>query len=118
MMKTKLISMLVAIVFMLIGCAGVLQSGSLNDAYESYNAEKYEEALKKIRLAENLNKMTPELRAELTYLKAQTYEKMGRKNSAVTLYQYLKEQHPESQYGFLAAQILTKIEADALLITL
>jgi tetratricopeptide (TPR) repeat protein len=113
MMKTKLTLMLVVTMFMLVGCAGVLQTGSLNDAHESYNAENYEEALDKIRLAENLNKMTPELRAELTYLKAQTYEQMGRKNSAVTLYQYLKEQHPESQYGFLATQKLTKVEADA-----
>jgi tetratricopeptide (TPR) repeat protein len=105
-MKTKLILMLVV---MVIGCAGVLQTGILNDAYASYDVENYEEALEKIRLAENLNRMTPELMAELTYLKAQTYEQMGRKNAAVTLYQYLNEQHSGSQYGYFAAKKLTKI---------
>jgi hypothetical protein len=109
-MKTKLTTMLVATMLMLIGCAGVMQTGSLNDAYESYKAENYEEVLKKIRLAENLNEMTPELKAELTYLKAQTYEQMGRESPAVTLYQYLKEQHSGSQYGFLAAQNLIRID--------
>ena len=98
---------------MLTGCAGILQTGSLKDAYKNYNEENYEEAFNKIRLVENISEMTDELQAELTYLKARTYEQMGEKNEANALYQYLKDQHSVSQYGYLAAKNLAKIETNS-----
>ncbi len=95
-----------SLMLLVVGCAGLVQTGSLSGAYESYENKDYEETLKLIRLAENITEINPELKAELTYLKAQTYEEMGENETAETLYQFLKEHHNDSQYGHLAAKRL------------
>ncbi len=84
------------------GCATLAQTGSIEKAYEQYEAQEYEATLELIIRAEHVKETNPETKAELTYLKAQTYEKMGQKEKAITLYEYLKEQHADSQYGYLA----------------
>ena len=88
------------------GCANVLQTGSISDAYKKYETEDYEKTLQLITLARSINDISPELIAELTFLKAKTYEKMGQAETAETLLEYLKEQHNDSQYGYLAAKAL------------
>lgn len=88
------------------GCTGLLQTGSISKAYETYENENYAKTLKLITQAENVSDVTPELRAELTYLKAQTYWQLGQRKKAGTLFKYLKDQHKDSQYGYLAAERL------------
>lgn len=90
----------------LAGCAGVIQMGSVSDAYKSYERQKYEKTLKLISQAESIRPTTRDLKAELTYLKAQTYEGMGDAEKAETLYEYLRDQHGDSQYGYLANERL------------
>ena len=90
------------------GCAGLIQTGSISKAYESYENEKYTKTLRLITQAESISDVTPELRAELTYLEARTYWQLGEKGKADTLFQYLKDQHKDSQYGYLAAERLTQ----------
>ena len=99
---------LASLVLLVTGCASVLQTASISQAYENYEDKDYEETLKLISQAESISKTTPELKAELTYLKAQTYEEMGQYETAETLYEYLKDQHKDSQYGYLAAKWLEK----------
>ncbi len=94
--------------FLIVGCAGLVKVGSISDAYESYQEKDYDETLRLIRLAENVGETNPEEKAELTYLKAQTYEGMGQYETAETLYQYLKDQHKDSQYGYFATKRLEK----------
>lgn len=98
--------LIVSLALLVVGCASAVQTGSISQAYENYEGKNYEETLKSIRLAENISTITPELKAELTYLKAQTYEEMGRYETAQTLYKYLKNQHGDSQYGYFAAKRL------------
>lgn len=100
--------LIVSLALLVVGCASAVQTGSISQAYANYEGKNYEETLESIRLAENISKITPELKAELTYLKAQTYEEMGRYETAETLYEYLKNQHRDSQYGYLAAKRLKK----------
>lgn len=88
------------------GCTGVIQTGSVSEAYKNYERQKYEKTLALISRAETLRAANPGLEAKLTYLKAQTYEQMGEAEIAETLYQYLRDQHPHSQYGYLAAKRL------------
>lgn len=90
----------------LTGCSGVIQIGSVSEAYKSYDRQKYEKTLTLISRAESIGATTPGLEAKLTYLKAQTYEQMGEAETAETLYEYLRDQHSDSQYGYLAAQRL------------
>lgn len=103
----------VSVVLLVTGCANVLQTGSVSQAYKSYAANDYEETLKLITQAERFSTTTPELKAELTYLKAQTFEEMGQSESAETLYEYLNDQHKDSQYGYLAAKWLEKNDESA-----
>jgi hypothetical protein len=60
-------------------CSSMIQSASVSEAYK---------------------------KAELTYLKARTHEGLGEQEIACTLYEYLAEQHRDSQYGYLASKKL------------
>lgn len=94
------------LVFLIVGCANTMQTASVIEAYKEFNAEDYEKTLELITQAENAKATTPEMKAELTYLKAQSYEKLGYRKKANTLYEYLKEEHANSQYGYLATKRL------------
>ena len=96
----------IVILVVISGCASQVQKGAIQLAYSNYEDRDYEDTLKYISQAENVRDTSAELKAELVYLKAQTYEKMGDYEKANSLYTYLKEQHKESQYGYLAAKRL------------
>ncbi|CAA0108810.1 Uncharacterised protein [Halioglobus japonicus] len=87
-------------------CASLVQSTSVTDAYKKYELQEFERTLELITRAENAKMTTPEMKAELTYLKAQTHESLGQQEIAETLYDYLAEQHKDSQYGYLASRKL------------
>lgn len=87
-------------------CASLIQTASISEAYKHYELEQYERALELITQAENAEVMSTETKAELTYLKAETYEKLGKSEIAHTLYEYLAQEHCNSQYGYLAAKQL------------
>lgn len=91
------------------GCSSMAQKGAIQLAYSNFEDRDYSDTLMYISRAENEKSVNPELKAELTYLKAQTYEKMGQYEKAKSLYQYLSEQHKKSQYGYLAAKRLKEI---------
>ncbi len=99
-------AILLALTLSLGACASLIQSTSVTDAYKKYELQEFERTLELINRAENVNETTPEMKAELTYLKAQTHEKLGQQKIANTLYEYLVEEHAESQYGYLASKKL------------
>ncbi len=94
---------LLALTLSLGACASLIQSTSISEAYKKYERQEFERTLELITRAENAQETTPEMKAELTYLKAQTYESLGQQEVASTLYQYLVDQHKDSQYGYLAS---------------
>ena len=97
---------LTGLILSLAGCAGLAQTGSITKAYETYENGHYAKTLKLITQAENFSTVSPEFKAELTYLRAQTYRKLSQNEKAYTLFEYLKDQHKDSQYGYLAAKHL------------
>lgn len=101
---TKMV--LAGLILTLTGCAGLAQTGSITKAYETYEHGHYAKTLKLITQAENFSTVSPEFKAELTYLRAQTYRKLSQTENAYTLFEYLKDQHTDSQYGYLAAKHL------------
>ncbi len=107
-MKLK-IALLLAATLSLGACAGLIQTASISEAYKHYDREQYKRTLELISQAENVDETPAEMKAELTYLKAQTYEKMGQEDIAITLYQYLVKEHGNSQYGHLAVKHLDSI---------
>lgn len=88
-------------------CAGFIENASLNEAYKHYQRGDYERTLELIAQAEAMGEpVPPERQAERTYLKAKTYEQLGDRHTARTLYAYLAEQHGDTQYGYLASKVL------------
>ena len=71
------------------GCASLIQTASVAEAYKHYDLQQYERTLALITQAENAEPMSAETKAELTYLKAKTYERLGNSEIAYTLYGYL-----------------------------
>lgn len=82
------------------------QSVSVSEAYKHYELQKYERTLELITQAENAGAMSDETKTELTYLKAQTHERLGLSETALTLYEYLATEHARTQYGYLATKQL------------
>ena len=97
---------ILGLLFLIVGCANTIQTASIVEAYKEFEAGDYEETLELITLAENAQATSLEMRAELAYLKAQSYEKLGFPKKATTLYEYLKEEHADSQYGYHATKRL------------
>ncbi|MFT5395078.1 MAG: hypothetical protein ACI85N_000259 [Gammaproteobacteria bacterium] len=87
-------------------CASTIQSASISEAYKKYEAQEFNRTLELITRAENAKETTPEMKAEITYLKAQTHESLGQQKIANTLYEYLAEEHKNSQFGYLASKKL------------
>lgn len=94
----------------LTGCASFAKTASIEAAYEHYDSKDYDEVLVHISRAENFSEISPETRIELAYLKAQTYEQLGEKGKAKTLYTYLIEQHADSLYGYFAKEKIAGFE--------
>ena len=104
-MKLPTIALLV--VTLSIGaCASLIQTASISEAYKHYERQQYDRTLELISQAENADAMSDETKAELTYLKAMTYEGRGDGETANTLYEYLVQEHSNSQYGYMAVKKL------------
>lgn len=95
-------------ILLLTACAGLIQSTSISEAYKKYEVQEFERTLELVSRAENIKETTPEMKAELTYLKALTHERLGKQKTANTLYEYLVEEHKDSQYGYLAGNKLNR----------
>ncbi len=93
-------------VLFITACASTIHTASISEAYKKYDAQEFKRTLELISIAENSKQTTPETKAELTFLKAKTYESMGETSKAVALYRYVKEQHANSQYSYLASKKL------------
>lgn len=98
--------LLIAATLSLGACASLIQTASISEAYKHYELQHYERTLELIKQAENADAISTETKAELIYLKASTYEMLGKSEIAYTLYEYLAKEHSSSQYGYLAVRKL------------
>ena len=97
---------LLALVLTLSACSSLIQTASISEAYKYYERQQYDRTLELISQAENAEAMSDETKAELTYLKAMAYEGLGDEKTANTLYEYLAQEHSNSQYGYMAIKKL------------
>lgn len=104
MLKGKLT--LTMLTISMVGCSSLIQTASITEAYEHFYAQDYKHTIQLITRAESINETPHEMKAELTYLKAQAHEGLGHQDIANTLYKYLAEQHQDSQFGYLASKKL------------
>lgn len=97
---------LLALTLSVSACASLIKTASISEAYKHYERQQYDRTLELISQAENVKAMSDETKAELTYLKAMTYEDLGDVETANTLYKYLAQEHSNSQYGYMATKKL------------
>ncbi|WAJ72232.1 hypothetical protein [Catenovulum adriaticum] len=81
------------------GCS-IAQKGAMIGAYNAIEENNCMLAYKKLRSAENHSDTTPELRAEITYLRAICLEKEQRYQEALGQHLYLIKAYPESEYSY------------------
>jgi hypothetical protein len=98
--------LLLALTLFVTACASTIQSASISEAYKKYDLQEFDRTLELIIRAENAKETSSEMKAELTYLKAQAHESLGQQKIANTLYEFLVKQHKDSQYGYLASKKL------------
>ncbi len=100
-MKTH-IALPLAITCFLTACAGTLQIASISEAFKKYETDDFKGALEEIARAESAKEMSAEQKAGIAYLKARSYAGLGQTDRAQALLVYIQEQHPRSQYAYLA----------------
>ncbi|MDB6147515.1 MAG: hypothetical protein JWO45_1179 [Spartobacteria bacterium] len=91
------------------GCA-TAQRGAISRAYSAISDGRYDSALVRLSEAEKLVPPTPELKAEISFLRAQSYEGLKRLPEAIGSYKYLITTFPQSSYAFQATERLKLLD--------
>lgn len=107
-MKTIL---MLSITVLLMGCGNLVKNGAIVEAQNALNSSHYAEALENTDIAESFGELSDSDTAKLHYLRAQSFEGLGRKDEAVFSYQYVVEQHGNSAYAGPSQQRLLALGA-------
>ena len=100
MVKNGRVLIALGIVLLLAACASQRTDRAI--AYNNFRDGDYADTISWIRRTESRGDVTPELRAELTYLEARSLDGMGEYARSEELYAYLVERHADSRYSYLA----------------
>jgi outer membrane protein assembly factor BamD (BamD/ComL family) len=92
----------------LAGCA-TAQRGAMSRARSGIENKDYEFALKRLSEAETLAETTPDLEAEIVYLRAICYEGLERHDDAIGALKYLVDKFPDTSYAYQAKEKLSKL---------
>jgi outer membrane protein assembly factor BamD (BamD/ComL family) len=106
---TKAILLLLAAVALGGGCA-LSTEVSLRRAYHAMESGNYEAALSRLSAAERYAGASSELKAEIAFLRAKSYEGLQDVPEAVGLYRYLVAAFPDSPYAWAAREKLQMFE--------
>ena len=93
------------------GCGNLVKNGAIVEAQNALNSGNYAEALENTNIAESFGELSESDTAKLHYLRAQSFEGLGRKDKAVSIYQYVVEQHGKSAYAGPSQQRLVLLGA-------
>ncbi len=93
----------------LTGCA-LAQQGAISKAYSAIDQEDYAYALQSLSDAEKYAELTPELKAEIVYLRATCYEGLKRNSDAIGAFKYLIDNFPDTTYAYQAKEKLRDLE--------
>jgi tetratricopeptide (TPR) repeat protein len=98
-----------SILCLLLGCASSAQEGALDLAYKAMQKGKYDLALKRLSRAERHKPPSASMVAEISFLRAECYERAGRIPTAVRAYAYTLEKYPGTIYGHQAREKLNSV---------
>ena len=108
----KKISNYIAAVICIVILAGcdAAQKGAIQWAYSDIEKGKYESALSNLSSAESYKEPTPELKAEILYLRALCYGKLERYDEAIGVLMYIIDKFPDSSYAYQAKATLFRLK--------
>jgi outer membrane protein assembly factor BamD (BamD/ComL family) len=106
---TKPIILLVATVALCNGCT-LSREVSIIRAYNALEQGNYEAALTRLSAAERYASLSDELKAEVAFLRARSYEGLQDMPEAIGLYRYLVAVFPDSPYSWAAKEKLRQLE--------
>lgn len=92
------------------GCAS-LQGQALEFAQNSLDHGRYQSALRHLHRAGHYGKFSPEAQAEISYLRGQAYEGLGRLSEAVASYKYVINKFPDTPSAYQAKERLEALRA-------
>ncbi len=90
----------------LLGYAGMAQKGALIRAYNNFEDGDDENVLNLTSHAENFQKPSREMKAELIYLRSLALEKLDRNDEAQGLFKYRSKEYNDTQYCDMAQEEL------------
>jgi hypothetical protein len=93
----RLIVIIISVI-LLSGCS-LAQRGALDRAYRAHREGDHWKALEKLSDAESYTKPTPEMGAEILFLRASCFESLGRSEDAIGVYKHIIENYPETAYA-------------------
>lgn len=102
----SVIPLLLLLALAFTGCAAMAQKGAFSRANKAIKEKRYEDALIHVARAEKYAEITPELKAEATFLRAQSYEGVGRIPDAIGAYKYLVATFGDTSYAYQAKERL------------
>jgi len=94
------------VLFTLSGCASVARDGSVYGAYNSFEKGNYLKTITRVEESMSMYSHTDDQKAELLFLKMQSYQKLDDMESTVGILKYLAEAFPKTEHGFRAQQTL------------
>lgn len=95
----------------------MIQQGAMNLAYSNFDHQRYNRALSKLGDAEKHSTLTPELKAEIAFLRARCYEGLKRPSDVLGTYRYIAENFPSTVYGYQARERIGSLEAHPVQLT-
>jgi tetratricopeptide (TPR) repeat protein len=103
------VHLLPTLLLLCLGCAAA-RAGQLDIALDHYMAGKYAKAIGAADTALSTGTPSDEERARANLIKAQSYDKLGERDSALGLYQYVVDTYPQSPQAYQARRRIQQLE--------
>lgn len=103
-------SMVFIFVICLFQTACSLAPSAANRSYKAYNAGNYEESLRLANRAISTYEYTDEDKANLLFLKAESYAKLKQSSNAMGVLIYIVKTYPDSEASYRAKSLLATLK--------
>ncbi|MBU2713907.1 tetratricopeptide repeat protein [Zooshikella harenae] len=90
----------------LTGCGSMARDGAFIRAQNNFSDGDFEETIEISDRALRMYEYDNEAKAQLLFLKAQSYQKLNKSAEARTTYQFIIDKYPNTEYAYRAKQAL------------